>query len=58
VVNNRLRSAAHPSYAHALSSGVTGAMAIGACAGLLALVITIIAIRVRREDLPDGPVVM
>jgi len=48
----------HPGYAHALSSGVTSAMEIGACAGLLALVITLVAIRVRREDLPDGPVVM
>jgi len=58
VVNNRLRSPAHPGYAHALSSGVTSAMEIGACAGLLALVITLVAIRVRREDLPGGPVVM
>jgi len=58
VVNNRLRSPAHPGYAHALSSGVTSAMEIGACAGLLVLVITLVAIRVRREDLPDGPVVM
>jgi hypothetical protein len=33
-------------------------MVIGACAGLAALVITIVAIRVRREDLPTGMVVM
>jgi len=31
---------------------------MAACACLLALVITIVTIRVRREDLPDGPVVM
>jgi len=58
VVNNKLHSAAHPGYAHALSSGITSAMTVGACAGLLALVITIVAIRVRREDLPEGMVVM
>ena len=33
-------------------------MVIGACAGLVALVITVVAIRVRREDLPGGMVVM
>jgi hypothetical protein len=33
-------------------------MTVGGCAGLLALVITIVAIRVRREDLPEGMVVM
>ena len=58
VVNNKLHSTAHPGYAHALSSGITSAMTVGACAGLLALVITIVAIRVRREDLPEGMVVM
>jgi EmrB/QacA subfamily drug resistance transporter len=58
VVNNRLRSAGHPDYPHALASGVTSAMVIGAGAGVLALLITLVAIRVRREDLPDGPVVM
>jgi EmrB/QacA subfamily drug resistance transporter len=57
VVNNRLRSA-HPDYTHALASGVTSAMVIGAAASVLALVVTVVAIRVRREDLPDGPVVM
>jgi hypothetical protein len=58
VVNSKLHSAAHPGYAHALASGVASAMVIGAAASVLALVITIVAIRVRREDLPDGPVVM
>jgi MFS family permease len=58
VVNDKLRSAAHPGYGHALASGVTSAMMIGACAGLAALIITFVAIRVRREDLPDGMVVM
>jgi hypothetical protein len=29
-----------------------------AAASVLALVITVVAIRVRRQDLPDGPVVM
>ena len=58
VVNNKLRSAAHPSYPGALWSGVTVALVMAACACLLALVITIVAIRVRREYLPDGPVVM
>jgi hypothetical protein len=58
VVNDKLLSAAHPGYGHALASGVTSAMTIGAYAGLVALVITVVAIRVRREDLPDGMVVM
>lgn len=58
VVSDKLRSGAHPGYGHALASGVTSAMTIGAYAGLVALVITFLAIRVRREDLPDGMVVM
>jgi MFS family permease len=58
VVNNKLRSAAHPGYPGALWSGVTVALVMAACACLLALVITIVTIRVRREDRPDGPVVM
>jgi hypothetical protein len=43
-----------PIYDHALSSGVTTALTIGAGATVLAL----IAIRVRREDLPATPLVM
>ena len=47
-----------PVYDHALSSGVTTALTMGAGATVLALIITVIAIRVRREDLPDSPLVM
>jgi hypothetical protein len=47
-----------PIYHHALSSGVTTALTMGAGATLLALIVTVIAIRVRREDLPDSPLVM
>jgi hypothetical protein len=47
-----------PIYDHALSSGVTTALTIGAGATVLALIVTVIAIRVRREDLPDSPLVM
>jgi hypothetical protein len=47
-----------PIYDHALSSGVTTALTIGAGATALALIVTLIAIRVRREDLPDSLMVM
>jgi predicted MFS family arabinose efflux permease len=47
-----------PVYDHALSSGVNTALTIGAGATVLALIVTLIAIRVRREDLPDSPLVM
>jgi hypothetical protein len=47
-----------PIYDHALSSGVTTALTMGAGATVLALIITVIAIRVSREDLPDSPLVM
>jgi hypothetical protein len=47
-----------PVYDHALSSGVTTALTMGAGATVLALIITLVAIRVRREDLPDSPQVM
>jgi hypothetical protein len=47
-----------PVYHHALSSGVTTALTMGAGATVLALIVTVIAIRVRREDLPDSPLVM
>jgi hypothetical protein len=47
-----------PVYDHALSSGVTTALTMGAGATVLALIVTVIAIRVRREDLPDSPLVM
>ena len=63
VVNRHVRgslshAAARPIYDHALSSGVTTALTMGAGATVLALIITVIAIRVRREDLPDSPLVM
>jgi predicted MFS family arabinose efflux permease len=44
-----------PIYDHALSSGVTTALTMGAAATVLALLVTVIAVRVRREDLPDSP---
>ena len=47
-----------PIYDHALASGVTTALTMGAGATVLALIVTLIAIRVRREDLPDSPLVM
>jgi MFS family permease len=47
-----------PIYDHALSSGVTTALTMGAAATVLALILTVIAIRVRREDLPDSTLVM
>jgi hypothetical protein len=37
---------------------VTTALTMGAGATVLALIVTLIAIRVRREDLPDSPLVM
>ena len=47
-----------PIYDHALSTGVTSALTIGAGATVIALIVTLIAIRVRREDLPESPMVM
>ncbi len=47
-----------PIYDHALPSGVTTARTMGAGATVLALIVTAIAIRVRRQDLPDSPLVM
>ena len=44
-----------PIYDHALTTGVNVALTIGAAATVLALIVTLAAIRVRREDLPDGP---
>jgi len=54
-------SAAHaalpgsPIYNHALTAGVQAALTIGAGATVLALIVTLAAIRVRRENLPDDP---
>jgi hypothetical protein len=44
-----------PIYHHALTAGVQAALSIGAAASVLALIVTLVAIRVRREDLPDSP---
>jgi MFS family permease len=59
VVSSHVRSPgghdAGPVYGHALASGVTVALTIGAAATLLALAITLVTIRVRREDLPASP---
>jgi EmrB/QacA subfamily drug resistance transporter len=61
VVSNHARAAgsgaaaAGPAYGHALASGVTAALTIGAAATLLALAVALVTIRVRREDLPASP---
>jgi hypothetical protein len=47
-----------PLYDQALSSGVSDALAIGAGAALLALVVTLVTIRIRRADLPSAPPVI
>ena len=47
-----------PVYDHALATGVTTALTIGAGATVLALIVTLVTIRVRRQDLPDSPLVM
>jgi MFS family permease len=44
-----------PLYHHALTAGVDAALSIGAAATVLALIVTLVAIRVRREDLPASP---
>jgi hypothetical protein len=40
---------------HALTAGVHAALTIGAAATVLALIVTLAAIRVRREGLLDNP---
>ncbi len=67
VVSNHVRNAAGgrtghdavlpggAAYHHALASGVTAALTMGAAATVLALAVTLAAIRVRREDLPGSP---
>ena len=62
IVNNDVRHSltraaagpGGPAYAHALTAGVTAALTLGAAATVVALVVTLVAIRVRREDLPDS----
>ena len=44
-----------PVYDHALASGVSDALTIGAGAALLALVVVLVTIRIRRADLPSAP---
>jgi len=56
TVNSHLRqppasSGGVPAYGHALASGVTAALTIGAAATMLALLITIVAILARRRAL-------
>ena len=67
ITSNHLRhsvagaSASHaaspgtPVYDHALTAGVHAALTIGAAATVLALLVTLVTIRVRREELPDSP---
>ncbi|HEX6934045.1 MAG TPA: MFS transporter [Streptosporangiaceae bacterium] len=69
VVNDHVRAAAAATagggagagrlgtqvYQHALADGVTAALTIGAAATVVALVVTLATIRVRREDLPASP---
>ncbi|HEY5988678.1 MAG TPA: hypothetical protein VIV12_20205 [Streptosporangiaceae bacterium] len=43
-----------PLYNHALTDGVGAALALGAAAAVLALLVTLAAIRVRRADLPES----
>jgi EmrB/QacA subfamily drug resistance transporter len=46
-----------PLYHHALTTGIRTALTIGVGAAVLALIVALIAIRVRKEDLPDSPMV-
>jgi hypothetical protein len=47
--------AGSPLYHHALTAGVDAALTIGAAVTVVALIVTLVAIRVRREDLPASP---
>jgi EmrB/QacA subfamily drug resistance transporter len=47
-----------PIYDHALSSGLTRGLTLGAVGAALAFVVALVTIRVRREDLPKGMVVV
>jgi len=61
IISSHLRQAATrgaalpgtPGYGHALAAGVTAALTVGAAVTLLALLITIATIRVRRAR-PTG----
>ena len=58
TVDGVLQHGGNAVYDHALATGVTAALTIGAGATVLALVVTLVTIRVRRQDLPDSPLVM
>jgi predicted MFS family arabinose efflux permease len=47
-----------PIYDHALSSGLTRGLTLGTAGAAVAFVVALITIRVRREDLPKGMVVL
>jgi predicted MFS family arabinose efflux permease len=47
-----------PIYDHALSSGLTRGLTLGAAGAALAFVVAVATIRVRREELPTGLVVV
>jgi predicted MFS family arabinose efflux permease len=47
-----------PIYDHALSSGVTRGLTLGAAGAVVAFAVALATIRVRREDLPKGLVVV
>jgi Major Facilitator Superfamily len=47
--------AGSPAYHHALTAGIHAALTIGAAATILSLIVTLAAIRVRRENLPASP---
>jgi hypothetical protein len=58
TVNNHLRAHSVAGYSHALTAGVHNGLAIGAGSTLIALVVTLVAIRVRKEDLPSEMVIL
>jgi hypothetical protein len=47
-----------PIYDHALSSGVTRGLTLGAAGAVVAFLVALATIRVRREQLPQGMVVL
>jgi EmrB/QacA subfamily drug resistance transporter len=47
-----------PIYDHALSSGLTRGLTLGAAGAAVAFVVALVTIRVRREELPSGMVVL
>jgi EmrB/QacA subfamily drug resistance transporter len=55
TISNHLGHAPRGGLSQALPSGVTEALTIGAAATVLALLVTVVAIRTRREPLPASP---